>query len=106
MIFIECPGLYRSGDLGRSWTQVFDRGIVVGILLDEAQPLRALLWTSYFGTGSLYQSVDDGGQWRDLGVPGAPRDVELAPDGGSLYAATDTGLFRRIVSGARLVGPR
>jgi len=92
-------GLYRTGDGGRSWTQVLDRGPDVGavdIAGDPAQPdllfaslwqVRRHPWLDYFqpevGPGSgIFRSADGGKSWTPVGsrgFPGGPLGrIELA----------------------------
>jgi len=86
-----------------SWTQLtltLPLGDVTQIAVDPQQPLTA--WAA--GTGGLFGRTTDGGTtWTSL-ISGLPNltidDVLLDPDiGGTVYVATDVGVYRSVDGG-------
>lgn len=117
-------GVYKSTDLGGSWTPIFDAvgtyaigGIAINpqntqeIYVGTGEPTVAL--DNYEGTG-MYKSVDGGATWSSIGLsntkligrvlvdPLRPDTVFVAALGkqfGSV-ASTDRGLYRSLDAGA------
>jgi photosystem II stability/assembly factor-like uncharacterized protein len=88
--------LYKSDDHGVTWTKVATYEAkgesVTGLAYDPSTPDRVYVAVSNAGI----RKSDDGGQsWTDLGLAEQKvNDLALGVDGASLYAATDTGVFR------------
>ncbi|WP_328767988.1 WD40/YVTN/BNR-like repeat-containing protein [Streptomyces sp. NBC_00286] len=76
-------------------------------MVDPKNPHR--VWTTHSGyrSGSplphVYGSTDGGKHWRNLSgnLPAAPVNDLVVARGGSLYAATDQGVFTSITGGNR-----
>jgi photosystem II stability/assembly factor-like uncharacterized protein len=97
--------LYRSSDGGSTWVKVglglprgtgSGRGILQRLIPDPLRPLTVYAVLS--GTPGLFVSDDAGLTWRQAGAPLAARgvvvsDLVVDPTGGSLYAATDHGVY-------------
>ena len=90
---IECGGMYRSQDSGRTWTPTLGNRYMTGIVRDPEIPARiftsAIRVAGFFAPpGDLYQSDDDGRSWRSLAFPGGygAFQVGLSADGRRLYA--------------------
>lgn len=68
-------GVFRSGDLGASWTLSsggIEAASISGLALDPLRPMR--LWTA--ATGNIYRTATGGGQWALL--TGAPSPVDVS----------------------------
>ena len=102
MIFNDCPGLFRSQDLGGTWKTV-GGGSFQSLWFDPVDPKR--IYGLQYGWAclvlDLFTSSDGGATWSPLGLPEALQVVPSA-SGDVLYAATATGL-RRMALGNRLV---
>ena len=88
-------GLYRSGDGGRSWRNVFrtitpEKSDVYAVYVSQGETAGILL-----GTGRGIFVSDDGGQrWRDISGTLKNKSVRsVALDRGYAYAGTDDGLY-------------
>ena len=95
-----CPcasGVYRSMDLGATWTHT---GLWAQILSLGLAPGALVMAGSY---GAVYLSLDDGATWTrsDVGLPAGQnvRAVAAAPTG-AMYAGTGSGLFQSLDHGA------
>jgi photosystem II stability/assembly factor-like uncharacterized protein len=97
---LDCGGIYRSEDRGRSWNLVLDRRDIRSFFRDPQDPSRVYAAAQRTGgffspDGDVYQSDDDGRTWRSLALrlyTGASQ-VALSPDGRRLYAATFSGVY-------------
>ncbi len=90
-------GVYRSMDLGATWTHT---GLLAEILSLGVAPGAPLMAGS---CGAVYLSLDDGATWTrsDVGLPAGQnvRAVAAAP-AGAMYAGTGSGLFQSLDQGA------
>ncbi|MEP6994791.1 MAG: YCF48-related protein [Acidobacteriota bacterium] len=106
MIFIDCPGLFRSVDGGHSWQELTTLSFGA-IAFDQSDPSTIDAALLFFQSGAVETSKDDGDSWQLLDVLPAPAfDLELSPSGRSLYAVTELGLYRRSIRETRVVAPR
>jgi photosystem II stability/assembly factor-like uncharacterized protein len=98
----ECDAILRTEDSGATWTRAAGVGGPVADL--TADPVRAgVLFAATFpegaseGLGRVLATADGGETWRDLELPittGA-QSIALSDDGGHLYAATPSELYRK-----------
>jgi hypothetical protein len=87
--------LHRSDDGGLNWTLASTFATKAngqGLEYDPATPDRVYVAP---GSGGVKRSDDGGQTWTDLGLADQRvNGLALGVDGGNLYAATDTGVFR------------
>jgi len=87
-------GVYRSEDRGQTWGAAGrDRlDVTVTVLqLDSTDPFTVYAGTEHHG---LFRSTDRGQQWQPWGLEGASVYALLVDQNGTMWAATDQGLFR------------
>ena len=105
MIFVDCPGLFRSDDEGRPWTEIsatsYDH-----IVIDTGETSRLYARLFSLGDGDIFASADDGVDWQETLLPAEANDLALSPSGRTLYAATNLGIYRLDVRKTRIVPPR
>ncbi|MGE5646492.1 MAG: hypothetical protein ACM336_11935 [Acidobacteriota bacterium] len=91
--------LWSSSDKGRSWNpsaQAPGAGAVEAIYADAREPRLALAAVARAGAGRILRTVNAGQFWDDLtsDLPeGAAHGITADRATGTLYAATDRGLF-------------
>ncbi|MFC5720706.1 glycosyl hydrolase [Streptomyces gamaensis] len=109
--------VWTSPDLGAHWTQVLGgQPWVTRVAVDPADAAHAYVALSGYRSGSpqphLLTTRDAGRTWTDLspGLPQAPVNAVVPTPDGTLYAATDQGVFtntgttwQRLGSGLPLV---
>ncbi|HNG32164.1 MAG TPA: BACON domain-containing carbohydrate-binding protein [Blastocatellia bacterium] len=97
-------GVFRSTDRGQSWVEVNNRLPVSlgGLSVANVQSLVAnggYIFAGLFG-GGVYRTSNDGAAWEEVNNGLANRYVNaLKPHAGSLFAATDAGVFRSVDNG-------
>jgi hypothetical protein len=105
MIFIDCPGFFRSDDGGRTWTETSTVSCD-DIVIDTSEPSRLYARSFFLGNAEVLASVDDGIDWLETFLPAPANDLALSPSGRMLYAATTQGLYRLDIRKTRIVAPR
>lgn len=121
ILLLGCEGgIFKSTNQGRSWEekrtgfpapQRYSFAAPIGALcFDPVRPhiIYAGIGRPRFGKGgqgAIYKSEDEGETWRLITSPGAlpaqaiVSDLEVAPNGSYVLAATDQGLFRSLDGG-------
>lgn len=90
---IDCGGISRSEDAGRTWSPTWGYKYMTGFVRDPGTPSRifasAVRVAGFFAPpGDVLQSDDDGRTWRSLAFPsywGVSR-IAVSADGRRLYA--------------------
>jgi photosystem II stability/assembly factor-like uncharacterized protein len=93
--YVEQRGLYRSLDAGETWQPVNSRMPPTVFALAASGGDPPTLYAGKFDGGVLV-STDGGLTWQlvaNRGLSGQVRTLVLHPDGRSLYAGTDSGLY-------------
>ncbi|MGA2595694.1 MAG: hypothetical protein ABSH09_01650 [Bryobacteraceae bacterium] len=110
-------GIFKTTDGGKTWKKVLTKDDTIGVVdlcADPSNPrkLYAALFHPASGSGDkeikatsdLYESTDEGSNWRPLSTKGLPEKdrgrVGIAVVGRRLYAILDQGFYRSDDGGA------
>lgn len=91
-------GLYASADDGLTWERASSHGLVAHQLFDVATHPVTDRWVYAATDRGVARYDTTSRQWTMLneGLPAVPtRQLALTPNGGTLWAATDEGLYQR-----------
>lgn len=93
-------GLWLTTDGGGSWNNIGQNGLPSRIVTDIAftpkNPKRAFVTVSGYGTPHVFMTSDHGQTWEDISanLPNSPANaIDFDSKKGTLYVATDVGLF-------------
>jgi len=92
-------GVWRSDDAGQTWKSLgLESKMIVGLTLDPAQPDR--IFVPVWDKG-VYRSQNAGKTWANIGLKAKkPGQVVFDPSSpGSVYAATEDGVWRGTATG-------
>jgi photosystem II stability/assembly factor-like uncharacterized protein len=97
---------------GQTWTDItagLPNRTITSIKVDPLVPSTAYLTVSGYGTGHVFKTINTGATWTDIsGLVGLPTSLPNIPTSdllldpnvpGTIYVATDIGVFRSLTGG-------